>query len=127
LQNRQYFCMCCFCKLGNCQQGDQIGRFFAYWSIVCLCGLGSFLCGISPNYGLLFPRWKICIKINKNGLGYSLWIFSQTHLVTLIPTRRFFKRSIFPRMASPAKTFETRKKIRRGSWFPNSSDVAGRP
>jgi hypothetical protein len=33
-----------------------------------------------------FPRKKLCINFDKNGLGNTLGVFSQSHLVTLLST-----------------------------------------
>jgi hypothetical protein len=38
----------------------------------------------SPDLGLLFPWQKLCIHCYKNGLGYVLGDFSQTHPVALL-------------------------------------------
>jgi hypothetical protein len=61
-------------------QGDQIGRFVAYWTIVCLkffffCFKKFFLSiEVAQFWGLLFPR-KVFLMLAKNGLGYILVIF----------------------------------------------------
>jgi hypothetical protein len=57
-------------------QGDQIGRFFAHWAIVYLEQFFKYRS--SPNlwdnlYALILTR---------NGLGYILGNFYQSHLVT---------------------------------------------
>jgi hypothetical protein len=62
-------------------QGDQIGRIFA---IGRLFSLGSFKETLQENLATFFRLKKCCINFcRKNVLGYTLGVFSQTHLVTL--------------------------------------------
>jgi hypothetical protein len=65
------------------RQGDQIGRIFASWLIVRFVQLYQKLQKHANFGGLLFRRKKLCINFDKNGLGYILGDFSQSHLVTL--------------------------------------------
>jgi hypothetical protein len=63
--------------LGQC---DQIGRIFAHWAIA---NIGQINWKLQK---LLFmgEATYICINFDtKNGLGFILGDFSQTHLVTL--------------------------------------------
>jgi hypothetical protein len=53
-------------------QGDQIGRIFAYWAIVYF---GQFYENYKriPNFlGNFFPPQKLCINFDKKVLGHSL-------------------------------------------------------
>jgi hypothetical protein len=62
------------------RQGDQIGRFFAFWLIV------YFVCVVFSKITEVWLKSSmyICINFHKNGLGYILGNFSQPHLVTLM-------------------------------------------
>jgi hypothetical protein len=67
-------------------QGDQIGRIFAYWTIVYFGQLLK-MTEVSLFLGLLLNSGKrhVALILTKMGLA-ALWaIFSQTHLVTLHP------------------------------------------
>jgi hypothetical protein len=57
-------------KYGN--QGDQIGRIFAYWETVYILR-AAFLKWPKQRklLGQLFPRYKLCISFDKNGLDYT--------------------------------------------------------
>jgi hypothetical protein len=70
-------------------QGDQIGRFFAYWALFRL--LGDYLlwavfyyrcCTILLSY--FFHGQRVCINLDKKWLGKIWAILLQTHLVTLV-------------------------------------------
>jgi hypothetical protein len=54
-------------------QGDQIGRLFAYWVIVyfgqCFENLQKYIAQI---FGLLFPRYQLCFSFDQKRLGYIL-------------------------------------------------------
>jgi hypothetical protein len=69
-------------------EGDQIGRFFAYWAIVYF-GLCFENYRNNPNYLATFCHGYALIFFKKKLLGYILGDFSQTHLVTLkvLPTK----------------------------------------
>jgi hypothetical protein len=73
-------------KFLNRKQGDQIGQIFP---IGLLLALGSFLfTELAQIVGQLFSTAKVMHQFwPKNGLGYILGHFSQTHLVTLIGKR----------------------------------------
>jgi hypothetical protein len=68
-------------------QGDQIGRIFAYWGIVFFGQFFLFTEG-AFNFWPTFSKGKIMyiFILTKNGLGCILGDFTQTHLVTLIQT-----------------------------------------
>jgi hypothetical protein len=63
-------------------QSDQIGRIFAHWVISCI--LGSFLkiTKVAHIFLILYPLLWLCVDFDKNGLGYILSDFAQTHPVT---------------------------------------------
>jgi hypothetical protein len=52
-------------------QGDQIGRIFSYGVVVYV---GQFF-KLTEVGQLIFPRYKLTIDLNKNGLGYILGDF----------------------------------------------------
>jgi hypothetical protein len=67
----------------NPEQGDQIGRNFAYWLIVYF---GHFLRNskVCQTFWLFFPRNKFCINFDKKCFGLHFGrFFSKTHPVTL--------------------------------------------
>jgi hypothetical protein len=64
------------------EQGDQIGRKFARRGD-CIFILGRIFSNIkaeAKSIWLHFRRLRLCIIVNKNGLGYT---FLQNHLFTL--------------------------------------------
>jgi hypothetical protein len=64
-------------------QGDQIGRLFAYWAIVCFDHLFENYRS-SRNVGTAFFHGKSYASVfTKHWLGYLLGAFYLTHLVTL--------------------------------------------
>jgi hypothetical protein len=62
-------------------QGDQIGRIFAFWAIAwSLLKIRT----VAHIIRLLLPRQKCCISFGKKWIGLTFGrFFSQTHLVTL--------------------------------------------
>jgi hypothetical protein len=60
----------------NLKQGDQIGRFFAYWAIAFF---GQFfeITKVAQNFGLLryFHSSGCVLVLTKNGLGHILGYF----------------------------------------------------
>jgi hypothetical protein len=59
----------------NGDQGDKIGRIFAYWAFVFS---GQFFLNfrISPNcLGIFLPRKIFCITFDKKGIGVHFWRF----------------------------------------------------
>jgi hypothetical protein len=70
-------------KLGGREQGDQIGRNFAHWTIVFFGRvIENYI--ISPNLLATIFHGKIyLLALTKVSWATSWAIFSQTHLVTL--------------------------------------------
>jgi hypothetical protein len=72
-------------------QGDQIGRIFAQRAIVYLGNFLKITYISSPNLYAIFPiSIKHVLILTKNGLGYVLGDFFQTHLVTLVVANGLF-------------------------------------
>jgi hypothetical protein len=63
-------------------QGDQIGRISAHWSIIFFGQFFLITEGAQIFFATFIPRRNLCINFDKNGLDYNLGDFSQTHLVT---------------------------------------------
>jgi hypothetical protein len=81
----------CFTVCLVVTQGDQIGRIFLPMCDCLLCvafiKIAENYCGLQ-KFGLLISLWyTLLINYGKNGLGYILGDFAQTHLVTLLLRR----------------------------------------
>jgi hypothetical protein len=66
-------------------QGDQIGKILAHWAVVYS---GKLFTNYkrSINDGAIYPMHQLNIQFDKNGLGYILGNFLQTHLDALFPS-----------------------------------------
>jgi hypothetical protein len=65
------------------KQGDLIGRIFDYWAIVYFGKLFVIYRVNKKNWATFFSDKNFALVLTKNGLGYILGPFLQTHLVTL--------------------------------------------
>jgi hypothetical protein len=90
------------------KQGDQIGRIFAQWAIVCFGHFFGKLQKLPPILWFFFPRLRLCIYFDKNVLGHMhFWaIFSPTHLITLGVNNDIFR----PEKVLSAKIQKTKQK-----------------
>jgi hypothetical protein len=67
-------------------QGDQIGRILAHWMIVYFGNSFENYRSRSIFWQLFSEGGNYALILTKDGLGYILGYFSQTHLVTLFCT-----------------------------------------
>jgi hypothetical protein len=67
----------------SAKQGDQIARIFAQW-VIAYFGQFSENYRSRPHFDFLCSLVDLCV-IFDNSLGHILGVFSNTHLVTLVP------------------------------------------